>query len=181
MEPKTGRRVHIVMGSGHPKAGSQPSRRSRQIVSKGTYIQGQAKRMGIRICGALVFLCSLLLATFGIVPLILIIGNIANMSAVPDHKRQYSVLAGLSLLVLTLLATVYVLARWGRNMVRRGIKIDPGVPLTRANTAALPARQTLVRASDEPEQAQKAVLLRAATQEQETLPEQLVRPAGEPE
>ena len=49
------------------------------------------------------------------------------------------------------------------------------VPLTRANTADLPAPDSLVRASEEPMQAQEAVLLRAAAQGMVTPPEQLVR------
>ncbi len=54
-------------------------------------------------------------------------------------------------------------------------QVDIGIPLTRANTADLPAPETLVRASSEPSQAQEAVLLRAAAEGQETPPEQLVR------
>ena len=52
--------------------------------------------------------------------------------------------------------------------------VDAIQPFTRANTADLPAPDTLVRASSEPLQTQKGVLLRAA-QRQETPPEQLVR------
>ena len=51
------------------------------------------------------------------------------------------------------------------------------VPLTRANAADLPAPDSLVRASEEPMQAQEAVLLRAAAEGMETPPEQLVRAA----
>ena len=60
-------------------------------------------------------------------------------------------------------------------MLRQAIKVDPGVPLTRANTADLPAPDSLVRASAEPVQEQQAVLLRAATETQERHEEQLVR------
>lgn len=48
-------------------------------------------------------------------------------------------------------------------------------PPAHTNNAALPLRRTLVRASSEPMQAQKAVLLRAAEEGQEKHEEQLVR------
>ncbi len=54
-------------------------------------------------------------------------------------------------------------------------------PLTRANAADLPAPDSLVRASSEPMQAQEAVLLRAAAEEQERHEEQLVRAVEGPE
>lgn len=41
-------------------------------------------------------------------------------------------------------------------------RIEPVVPLTRANTSSLPAVDSLVRASQEPLQAHQTVLLRAA-------------------
>jgi hypothetical protein len=63
----------------------------------------------------------------------------------------------------------------GRKTVRKAKQIDIGVPRTRANTADLPAPESLVRASEEPVQEQEAVLLRAATQTQERHEEQLVR------
>ncbi len=57
-------------------------------------------------------------------------------------------------------------------------KIHDSIPLTRANTADLPAPDSLVRASSEPLQEQQTVLLRAAVQGQETSSEQLVRAVG---
>lgn len=51
------------------------------------------------------------------------------------------------------------------------------VPLTRANTADLPAHDSLVRASQEPMQAQEGVLLRASVGAQDQHEEQLLRAA----
>lgn len=51
-------------------------------------------------------------------------------------------------------------------------------PPANTNNASLPARQTLVRASSEPTQAQQAVLLRAAAEGMETPPEELMRASG---
>jgi hypothetical protein len=53
--------------------------------------------------------------------------------------------------------------------------------ITRANTADIPAPDSLVRASSEPEQVQKAVLLRAVTETDERHEEQLVRAADSQE
>jgi hypothetical protein len=59
--------------------------------------------------------------------------------------------------------------------VRKARKVKVGVPLTRANTADLPAPESLVRAAGEPVQEQQTVLLRAATEGTETHEEQLLR------
>ena len=69
----------------------------------------------------------------------------------------------------------YACAKLSDASTEQAEKINPGVPLTRANTADLPAPDSLVRASSEPLQAQESVLLRAATEKGETPPEQLVR------
>ena len=58
---------------------------------------------------------------------------------------------------------------------RRAQKIPVSAPITRANTAHLPAIDTLVRASTEPTQTQKAVLLRPALEKAERHEEQLLR------
>lgn len=49
------------------------------------------------------------------------------------------------------------------------------VPLTRANTAGLPAPDSLVRASQEPLQAQQKILLRPALETTERQEEELLR------
>jgi hypothetical protein len=59
--------------------------------------------------------------------------------------------------------------------VKRVRRAKVWVTLARANTADLPAPDSLVRASAEPVQEQQAVLLRAATEGTETHEEQLVR------
>lgn len=153
----------------------QEQQTGKRIVSKREYAAVQAKRWSVRIGGAVIFLIALLLATFGVVPLLLILVRIGNTPALPNHNRQHLALAGLSFLILTLFGTVFKLGQWGRNMARQGASIDPGIPLTRHNTADLPAPDSLVRASSKPVQAQEAVLLRAAAQEVETPAEELVR------
>ena len=56
-------------------------------------------------------------------------------------------------------------------------KVETGIPLTRANTANLPAPDSLVRPSQKPLQAQETVLLRAATETIQTQ-EELLRASG---
>ena len=71
-----------------------------------------------------------------------------------------------------------MLACYGLTMATaiRGVRrIHVDVPLTRANTANLPAPDSLVRASSEPMQVQQTVLLRAAAEGMETPPEQIAR------
>ena len=65
---------------------------------------------------------------------------------------------------------------WGKRRTWKAVEAIQ--PIDAANTADLPAPDSLVRASSEPLQAQEGVLLRAAAHEQETPPEQLVRAAG---
>ena len=84
----------------------------------------------------------------------------------------------ISIGVVVVGAVAILLMGYGVTMltVIKGVRrINVDVPLTRANTANLPAPDSLVRAGSEPMQAQEAVLLRAVAEGQETLPEQLVR------
>ena len=71
-----------------------------------------------------------------------------------------------------------MLIRMSNAVLDRVDQMNNVVPLTRANTADLPAPESLVRASAEPVQEPQAVLLRAATTTQEKHEEQLVRAAG---
>ena len=69
----------------------------------------------------------------------------------------------------------YGFTRLARKGLNKSKLLGNAVPVTRANTADLPAPDSLVRASSEPLQAQEGVLLRAAAEGMETPPEQLVR------
>lgn len=72
----------------------------------------------------------------------------------------------------------YRLFCYAKTSMKKAIRKENIVPLTRANTSDLPAPDTLVRASQEPLQAQGSVLLRAAVQTQDGHEEQLLRAAG---
>lgn len=70
---------------------------------------------------------------------------------------------------------MYNLWKWGEESLKHFAEPQNMLPFTRANTAALPAPDSLVRASEQPQQAQESVLLRAVAQGVETPSEQLVR------
>jgi len=62
------------------------------------------------------------------------------------------------------------------NVVKKVKALGNVVPVTRANTADLPADESLVRASQEPAQEDQSILLRAAADATQTPVEQLLRP-----
>ena len=149
MEPKTGKR----------------------IVSKGAYVKAQGQLAGLNVLGI-----GLLIAAtgFGILVVIEIFWTIVAMFSVGQQPDlQNLVMPGIAALILSGIA--YFCGKAGIHSLNQAQRINPGVPLTRANTADLPAPDTLVRASSEPLQAQEAVLLRAAAEGQEKHEEQLVR------
>ena len=101
----------------------------------------------------------------------------------PFHLEIYTMLQTLLyflLLAVSLIGAV-IFWRWGRDTYSQAKQVPSVLPLTRANTADLPALDSLVRASSEPIQEQQSVLLRAATETQERHDEQLVRAVGGPE
>ena len=146
MEPKTGRR----------------------IVSKGEYAANVSKKssltafdIGVMGLGVVGILNVVTLTILGL------------GEAIKTHHIED---IALTAFVLLIGGGVSVLIFWaGRKTVRKAKQIKLCVPLTRANTADLPALDSLVRASSEPMQAQQSVLLRAATEGLGTPPEELVR------
>lgn len=134
---------------------------SRKIVSKGAY----AKQLAVRS----------ILLLLGVTEGILVWRTVTNLLRLWLTRPEgiANSIGPIMLCVVILLFTTFGL---GMLMIVKTVgKINLGVPLTRANTADLPAPDSLVRASTEPEQAQQAVLLRAAAKEQERQAEELVR------
>lgn len=161
-------RVHITTGDDYPKEGTTSpatlSLRNKRIVTKGQYVRLRGKRESIRLLGV----CLLLTAgMFGFLTVCIL--SILGMNL-------GGCVLGLCLGIVTCL-----IGKWGLESLYAAGKIDPGVPLTRANTADLPAPDSLVRASQEPPQEPQAVLLRAAAEGAQTPAEQLVRAASEQE
>ena len=128
----------------------------KKIVSKGAYATLIARRMGSGIAAVILGL--------------LAIGCAALAYRYYQSKPSWAV----GVCLLASLGTCFFTYLYNK-CIALASKKDAVVPLTRANTADLPAPDSLVRASSEPMQAQEAVLLRAAAEGQETPPEQLVR------
>ena len=151
---------------------NQPPPTGKRIVSKGEYVKVQGLRVGL-VC-------------FGVTTVLLCLASVAflltelgrNDHTPPGKRFENQVSWQTMLLVLAIVgAFIYFMNRMTELIGSKVTRIEPGVPLTRANTADLPANDTLVRAGAEPTQQQQAVLLRAATQTQERHEEQLVRAA----
>ena len=143
----------------------------RRIVSKGEY----AQKMGVKG----------LLATQSVVLFVvaeLCLGGAAVVVYLSSALAGFGPPISLCFLLagLLLIEGAFCFARAIAG-VRKATEINAGVPLTLANAANLPTADSLVRASEEPLQAQEAVLLRATVGTQERHSEQLLRAAGERE
>lgn len=139
-------------------------RTSRKIVSKGRYAATLgAKASLLLIAVGLAILGGIFLyVTYGIISLL----------------PQINVSACIGILIILAVGggAAWLLFWSARQVIVDAKRMDTGVPLTLANTADLPATETLVRASSEPLQAQEAVLLRAVAETgQERYEEELVR------
>ena len=144
----------------------------KRIVSKGEYVQAHGQRASIGllvVClWGMAFICGLTALAYG--------GGLVAFF-MGWHKCSGMMAAMYLAMVVVFGAGTSIFWKWADKALLASYAIHPGIPLTRANTADLPIRQTLVRASSEPEQAQEAVLLRAA-EGQGTPPEQLMRAVG---
>jgi hypothetical protein len=139
-----------------------PQQHHRRIVSKRAYAKRQVMRMWIGFIAVSVLLGAL-------IPAVYLAYCFFRMGMSPENTKY------LLLSLAMLLPIVGIGSRQAIMGLRAAKQIDPGVPLTRANTADLPAPDTLVRASEEPRQDEQSVLLRAATATAERHEEQLVR------
>ncbi len=152
----------------------QEPKASKRIVSRGEYVKAQGKRISLGLSGFGLFVisgvCVLTLLLSGVLSLVLWAFDLRTGETHMDGG-----LVSLLIAVLSLFVSCWMV-RFTRATLRHAANIDTGVPLTRANTADLPATDSLVRASEESAQAQEGVLLRAATPTQERHEEQLLRP-----
>ncbi len=154
----------------------------KQIVSKGEYAAMKILALGLSGSSVLCILFpAVLLLNFAFIyykdAQAQVLCHSRRCSMVQMDDSGWEVAGAFIYLSCTfpLLPIAYASWRGSRN---RWKAVHTMQPLTRANTADLPAFNTLARASFEPPQAQQAVLLRAAAQGHETPLEQLVRPAG---
>ncbi len=137
----------------------------RRIVSKGEYARAQGRRFGLAADAVCLFIVAGL--CFVKAPLLCYI-----LGAAAANWPS----ATLLLLLIPLPAIViYALGKTASVRLRTALTLDTGVPLTRANVGDLPAPASLVRAAEEPVQAQQAILLRPSPPRHERQEEQLVR------
>ena len=139
----------------------------KRIVSKGQYLWVQSKRISLNVTGCgLVGLACLCVVVMG-----------AGIVGLLIYDRWWQAVGFL----LLSWPFVYFLRKMGYRSFQKAETIDPVIPLTHQTASTLSDEESLVRASEEPIQEQQAILLRAATDNQETSADQLVRPAGKPE
>ena len=151
---------------------SQPPQTGKRIVSKGEYVVIHGVKLSIRLFA----ICMVALQPFFYLALVwLSIALICRAFIASTWKEiLWTITLFGPVILICSLGLYYVEGLW-KAILDYADRVDAGVPLTRANTAALPAHESLVRAGAEPVQEQQAVLLRAAAQTQERHKEQLVR------
>ena len=149
---------------GLPPAQEQVTlRKTSKIVSKRRYVANVGKKTAL---SAVVF-------GFLIVGILTGLGTLGSLSSLLVEYDKSTIFLIVAFASATLACHVFA---W--HTLSKANSFQTGIPLTRANTADLPAPDMLVRASSEPLQAQKDVLLRAAAEGQEKHEVQLVRAAG---
>lgn len=153
----------------------QENRPRKRVVSKKAYARNMGRKASTASAGIVLFVISLVAGLMSI-------GILTEMTSDVLAHRLPLRLSLLMFVITGLLGSGAIfLIRLGRRAVREAREIDAGVPLTRGNIGNLPVRESLVRASNQPVQEQKTVLLRAATSANTTPAEQLVRAFHEPD
>jgi len=140
----------------------ETEKKAKRIVSKGEYARIQSLRFGLFLSGL-----SLMLLGFSSAPLVRLV----------FHRHHYIDL-NIFFTVGPVFATLLVIP--AVMLIKKAQALnDNVVPITRANTADLPADESLVRASQEPVQEDQSILLRSAADTNQTPADQLLRPVPE--
>ena len=148
---------------------------AKKIVSKREYVQIQSQRTGKMLSGMV-----LLAAGVGSAVFTLCLGGFALTLSDGEGYRGPGPFVILCAAVLSGVMT-YGFGTLGTTQIKEAEQMKQVVPLTKANASSLSAQESFVRASTEPLIAPETTLLRAATDNSTTLPEQMVRPSGAPE
>ena len=129
----------------------------KRIVSKGEY----ARLIGEKAVSGVIGVTFILLTVAGLYTVrLMFMDGLHNLkSGVSLHSSWYLFTACVASYGF------YQLLHDAKKKMAVALRKEPIVPLTRANAADLPAPDCLVRASQEPMQAQEGVLLRAASGE----------------
>ncbi len=147
----------------------EPKQKQKRLVSKSEFAKIQSIRLGLSATS--LCLLSLMVCSFAVT--VVCIQSLIVRITYSSHI--YNVYIGM--LSLGFLSGCGGLFSWKLLVasVKKTKALGKVVPFTRANTADLPAPDSLVRASEKPVQAQADMLLRAATDVQQAAPEQLLR------
>ena len=156
---------------------NQPPKQKKRIVSKGQYVASWGSRLSLAAWGNFLYAIAIFCALVSTGRLIALITSLYEAS----RGKWAAGDIALELTGFVIFGMVFHFFRTqGQRAMKKAKNLDAGVPLTRANTASLPAGESLVRASEEPLHEQQAVLLRPA-ENQAAPAENLVTPAREPE
>jgi len=145
----------------------------RRIVSKGEYAaniawKGIASSLGAGLL-LMILMCMFLVGLFAWM----------MVSRTPHGGLNAGLVLSITLFFGILISAAVYVYRLGKREIMTTLRMDVGVPLTRANTADLPAPDFLVRASEKPSEEQGSILLRAAYETNATPADQLLRPVTE--
>ena len=151
----------------------------KRVVTEREYVRAERKRVFRALYG--IFVC--LVAISFVVLVFAYIGKIMDVDLKVATGRVDG-WEGVSFLCFAVLCIVFgclacMSGLYAARTLKEVAKTNPALLLTRANTADLPAFESLVRASQAPIQAQKSILLRAATETSEKYEEQLLRASSE--
>ena len=131
---------------------NQPPQTGKRIVSKGEYVRAQGTCAGLTLLAT----CCLIIGSICV-----ILYGVVAFVVVLDYAYR--------VILLVLLSTMGLLCfKQGFVLTYQIQKIVPGVPLTRLNTADLPALDSLVRASSNPSRNRRSCCCRILAYETTT-------------
>ena len=148
----------------------------RRIVSKGEYAAVMGKKAALTSYGCVVLLLGLLCA------LVTCTGSISLLAGMVALHAGASGMFMLLIGAVMFVGFSFALLTYGIRALDEARQTDAGIPLNRTNTGDLSAPESLVRAAQEPLQAQEAILLRAVAETSEKQEAELLRATtGRPE
>jgi hypothetical protein len=124
----------------------------KRIVSKGEYVKAQGKRAGLNMLGWCLLLAAVGLGLFALAEIFLMIVFTQPSPYMENGPLNAKDLLYGGMMVLAIVGIAFLCGKFGRKSLDHAHQID--IFLTHANTAALPAQDSLVRASEEPVQEQ---------------------------
>lgn len=139
----------------------------RRIVSKREYVTN----IGRKVIASAFSIGLLLLSLIFVLSVGIILGS---LNSIVQFDPPIAVC--LAFIVLPFTSGAFYACKLGMRTLKHTRQIDTGVPLTRANAASVTVARSLVRGSQQPEQTQRDILLRAVADPQDTPVEQLLRP-----